>query len=322
MHFVERKFLTALKHLVPHSGPYEGVANDFVDAEIRGQAASDLIKGRVVKGEPLMIGRFGATELAFFTTYLSNNEKSWWLRRRLYYIQNKIASFGWNSRIIDDMVNVSGFFPFTETNARLYAHLVLQDVEQLDILGSWLYRERLISPELQHVTGVQLPDLEPYSHQNPWTEVLAGKKVLVVHPFADTIQKQYKVRKQLFVDQRTLPDFELETLKAVQSAGQSDTPFANWFEALDHMKVKMDERDYDIAIIGCGAYGFHLAAHAKRRHKIGVHLGGATQMLFGIKGKRWENNPGTRELINAYWVKPSEDERPEKYTLIENGCYW
>ena len=84
----------------------------------------------------------------------------------------------------------------------------------------------------------------------------------------------------------------------------------------------MDQRDYDIALIGCGAYGFHLAAHAKRRQKIGIHLGGATQMLFGIKGKRWENNPRSRGLMNAHWVKPADSERPEKFTLIENGCYW
>lgn len=322
MYLIERKFLSALKRLVSHSGLYDGVAHGFDDAQVRGQAASDLIKERVGAGGPLMIARFGATELAFLTTYLATEEKSWWLRKRRYYVQNKIRTFGWEPSIIDDMVNVSGFFPYRMENARRYAHLVLQDIRKLDILGSWLYRERLLMPELRHVKKVQLPDLEPYHHQNPWSEVLAGKKVLVVHPFAGTIQKQYALRQHLFADKRVLPDCELDTLKAVQSAGQSATPFADWFQALDHMKAQMDQRDYDIALVGCGAYGFHLAAHAKRRQKVGIHLGGATQMLFGIKGRRWEDNPGSRELINAYWVKPADSERPEKFTLIENGCYW
>ena len=33
------------------------------------------------------------------------------------------------------------------------------------------------------------------------------------------------------------------------------------------MKMQMDEEDYDIALIGCGAYGMSLAAHAKRKGK-------------------------------------------------------
>lgn len=49
------------------------------------------------------------------------------------------------------------------------------------------------------------------------------------------------------------------------------------------MKDEIDKRDYDIALIGCGAYGFPLAAHIKRSGKKAVHLGGALQLLFGIK---------------------------------------
>lgn len=326
MNVVERKTLSLLKILVnnlhPQNGSYDGVSYHFEDAQFRGQVASDLIKERITAGKPLMVARFGATELAFLTTYLVTEEKSWWLRKRLYYVRNQIRAFGWENRVIDDMINVSGFFPYSLTNAHRYTNLVLEDIRQLDILGSWLYRERLLTPELRHVIKVQLPDLEPYYHQNPWSEVLAGKKVLVVHPFEDTIRKQYLLRHLLFDDKRVLPDLQLDVLKAVQSAGQSKTQFADWFQSLDYMKAQMDQRDYDIAIVGCGAYGFHLAAHAKRKNKIGIHLGGATQMLFGIRGKRWEKYDGSRELMNDHWVRPSDSERPQKFTLIEDGCYW
>lgn len=49
------------------------------------------------------------------------------------------------------------------------------------------------------------------------------------------------------------------------------------------MKDEIDKQDYDIALIGCGAYGFPLAAHIKRSGKKAIHLGGALQLLFGIK---------------------------------------
>ena len=326
MHIIERKFLSLLKialnRLVPQSDVYDGISFQFDDAQIWGQDASDLIKKRITENRPLMISRFGATELSFLTTYLVAEEKSWWLRKRLYYVRNKVRTFDWHNCIIDDMINVSGFFPYNLSNAQRYTNLVLDDIREIDILGSWLYRERLLTPELQHVTKVKLPDLEPYYHKKPWSEALAGKKVLVVHPFEETIRKQYLRRRYLFQDNRVLPDFELDTIKAVQSAGQSKTQFADWFQSLNHLKAQMDQKAYDIAIIGCGAYGFHLAAHAKRNQKIGIHLGGATQILFGIKGKRWENNPSSLELMNEYWVKPDDSERPEKFNLIENGCYW
>ena len=75
---------------------------------------------------------------------------------------------------------------------------------------------------------------------------------------------------------------------------------------------------FDIAIIGCGAYGMPLAAYCKQIGKKAVHLGGATQLLFGIKGKRWDNY----SLYNDYWVRPLESETPRNAGKIESGCYW
>jgi hypothetical protein len=93
------------------------------------------------------------------------------------------------------------------------------------------------------------------------------------------------------------------------------------------MKAQMDQVDYDICLIGCGAYGFPLAAHAKRMGNVGFHLGGSLQLLFGIRGKRWENpdyNPvyNYAALMNEHWVKPAEEERPVAANKVEGACYW
>jgi hypothetical protein len=97
--------------------------------------------------------------------------------------------------------------------------------------------------------------------------VLEGKKVLVVHPFEETIRKQYERRRLLFKNPSVLPDFDMKIVKAVQSSADSPTEFATWFDALDHMKAEIDRQDYEIALIGAGAYGFPLAAHVKRSGK-------------------------------------------------------
>ena len=80
--------------------------------------------------------------------------------------------------------------------------------------------------------------------------------------------------------------------------------------------------DYDVALIGCGAYGFHLAAHAKRRGKVGLHMASYVQLLFGIRGARWDADPEYSRFYNDAWVRPSADERPAGAETIEGGCYW
>lgn len=76
-----------------------------------------------------------------------------------------------------------------------------------------------------------------------------------------------------------------------------------------------------------------LAAHAKKQGKKAVHLGGSLQLLFGIKGRRWEDPYyGVKEwgipygsyssLINEYWVRADKNEKPQNAMQVESGCYW
>jgi hypothetical protein len=77
-----------------------------------------------------------------------------------------------------------------------------------------------------------------------------------------------------------------------------------------------------------------MASHAKKMGKIGIHLGGSLQLLFGIRGKRWENkeygsslrqtHPEIKyyELPNADWIRPTESETPKSANNVENACYW
>lgn len=108
-----------------------------------------------------------------------------------------------------------------------------------------------------------------------------------------------------------------------------DLDFKDWFEALRKMEDDIDKLDFDIAIIGCGAYGLPLAAHIKQSGRKAIHLGGVTQILFGIKGKRWENPVQKMckygyypDLMNEYWVRLVESEKPRTANQVEGGCYW
>ena len=114
-------------------------------------------------------------------------------------------------------------------------------------------------------------------------------------------------------------------MKAVQTiAGERDGRFSTWFEALTWMVDQCRKSDFDVAIIGCGAYGFPLAAEIKRMGKTAIHLGGATQLMFGILGRRWEdeNAEFCRNVVNEYWTRPLESERVAGANQVEQACYW
>ena len=106
-------------------------------------------------------------------------------------------------------------------------------------------------------------------------------------------------------------------VNAVNSIG-GGSDYSSWFDALEAMKDEIDRKDFDIALLGCGAYGFPLAAHIKRIGKKAIHMGGSLQLLFGIYGKRWENYP----YINDAWIRPRVVDRPKGFENVEKGCYW
>ena len=117
------------------------------------------------------------------------------------------------------------------------------------------------------------------------------------------------------------------TLMPVQSAGDTaiDLSYANWFEALDYTCSQIQKLDFDIALIGAGAYGFFLGRFCKQMGKQAIHMGGALQLLFGIKGLRWEKQYPPefgQSLFNEHWVYPAQNECPAGAEKIENGCYW
>lgn len=292
--------------------------------------ASEQIYNLLSSGKPCMIARYGSTEMLAITNYLGVTAKH---HSALKYIQGKQFAWWWEDNVKDQMTRWSGFFPSTEENLMKFGEMMVEDSKQLDILGSWLPDEKtMITSFNLNLTKVTLLALEPYWSKNPWSRILEGKKVLVIHPFASLIEQQYKEKRELlFDDKQVLPKFDLKTIKAVQSLG-GDCEYSDWFEALDSMKKQMDATDYDIVLLGCGAYGFPLAAHAKRMGKQSVHLGGALQLLFGIRGKRWDNpDYGIQEfgkqntyktLFNDSWVYPSASYIPSNAKQVEGGCYW
>lgn len=298
--------------------------------EMDPDVASEMIYNLLTGDKPCMIARFGSTELAAIINYLgvTSEKKSIWR-----FLTGEQPEWWWNSNILQQMQQWSGFFPPTHENVEKFCEMMLIDAKQVDILACWTNDVMRVAEYTPNVVRTGLVCIEPYWAKNPWSRALKGKRVVVVHPFAELIEKQYKEHRQdLFENKEVLPEFELRTIKAVQSLGGENCEYKDWFEALDSMKKALDSQPYDVALIGCGAYGFPLAAHAKRTGHKAIHLAGALQLLFGIRGKRWDNpdyagnSNGTyanyNTLWNDAWIYPNSSLYVKNSKKIEGGCYW
>ena len=135
---------------------------------------------------------------------------------------------------------------------------------------------------------------------------------------------QYEKRSALFPPDRGLPEFDLKTYIPFVTFGghQESCPCRTWLEALDRMIGDIGRMEFDVAIVGAGAYGMSLASAVKKMGRIGIHMGGATQLLFGIKGGRWDATDVGNFFYNDSWVRPSGNEIPDNSKNIECGGYW
>ena len=167
--------------------------------------------------------------------------------------------------------------------------------------------------------------LEPFvAHSQsvaPWTESLAGRRVLIIHPFAESIESQFAKRESISGVSEIMPECDLQVLRApVTFAGEeSDKPWRFHFKQL---VADTQALEFDIAVIGAGSYGLPIAHEIVKNGKQAIHLGGSLQLLFGIRGKRWEGASPYSDYMDDTWVRPSPSEIPQGSNKVEGGAYW
>lgn len=316
------------KRTVPFLKPENRFTKVYKRKE-RNSNANTIISKLLQTDSPFMVARFGSTESSTIVNYLEQKKNQNDITAIIRHLKGDLNIY-WkkDKKFMDKLCNWSGFFPNEEAYLPKFVDLMLESSKNLDVLGVWNDLEEYI-PNIPESTFLcKIRELEPWFYDTPWSYYLKDKKVLVIHPFEDSITSQYIKNTDgggiLYKDKKILPNFNLKTIKAVQTlAGESTKGFDTWFDALHSMQRQIDKIDFDTAIIGCGAYGFPLASYVKKIGKQAIHLGGVTQLLFGIKGKRWEgweHYTSLRADRGKHWITASEV--PKNYKNVEGGCYW
>lgn len=275
---------------------------------LQGQFAADAIKQELLAEKPSFVARFGWTELDAIIAYTCGIEDD---VRFGIIVKFILRNFIDNPNLLK---TASGFFSNDLNNVKRFCKHQMDMMGEIDIYGSWMKQEQFVEKFLNRAIKVSVRSLfDPFA-ERPWTEALEGKRVLIVHPFASSFKHQYERRELLFQNKKYLPDFHLETYRPVQIVSKEDRRFKTWWDALRVMKADIEAIEFDVALLGCGAFGHPLCSHIKNIGRKAVYMGGDLQMMFGIYGSRWEGHP----LLNSNWIRPLEQDLPHGNT---DGAY-
>jgi hypothetical protein len=160
----------------------------------------------------------------------------------------------------------------------------------------------------------------------PWTYHLLGKKVLIINPFAESMQKQRDNGFKLFGDKDLFKEGQEIIFYKCYNTSAGNHIHKHWYETFLTMCKEIKELEFDIALVSCGGYGLPICNYIKDNlKKSAIYVGGGLQLFFGIMGKRWEKNEYWVKHIDKYgtqFIRPSNDEIIKNKESVENGCYW
>lgn len=279
------------------------------------------IANAIKSDNPFFMGRIGNTELSILKEYFEMKQG----------ILSHYSPF-W----LDYLYDCCGFFgnekgTICNDDVDRYAELTLNAIKNCDINICWGDDDLasglsflLDKYEKEGSIRVNWDDLDNPSccfDDVEGVNALLGKKILVISPFVDTIKRQFKVKPEIYKDDKAFPDCELILYKAPETQMGNYDNYSSWFEVFEKVLLDVRNIEFDIALIGAGAYGFPLASEIKNIGKQAISLSSYLANWFGIKMKRYCAYTPINKNWNEWWCFPYETP-PEGYERIEDGCYW
>lgn len=231
----------------------------------------------------------------------------------------------------------AGIFPATDEALDDWARVMITEVlPTLDGIAEWNTLNPVQEGEILNMFAPKAKrfparSLEPYyepTRATRWTFRIPDRtKVAVVSPFKASIGAQKARFSEIWPTEAVWnPAVEIIPIKACYSP-YLDPDHAwegaeSWRDAVRLVVREVVESGAKIALIGAGALSLPIAASLKRRGISAIHTGGATQIMCGIKGRRWLTHGIISTFFNDSWVDPSPEEIPSNARLVEGGCYW
>lgn len=293
------------------------------------EGAQELVRA-VQAGVPYAAGKLGTSEFDALCWYITHRQN-----------KTTTAKLAYPIHIFQHMVVNAGLFPTRPDTIDQWAeHMIQHVLPAMDVMVEWnpaskLHEHYFLETHAPQSKRTVLRALEPYYEPNPADRytlaIPEGAKIAIVSPFWDSILHQAPKLSAIW---HTNPIWTpshiflpIQTFYSPLVAGTSrdhqwSPHITDWRAACDEIVEKVKALDAKYAVVGCGALSLPIVAALKRAGCIAIHTGGATQILFGIKGKRWDAHPVISKFYNSAWIRPSAREIPEGARAIENACYF
>lgn len=239
-----------------------------------------------------------------------------------------------NVNRLETLMTNAGIFPYS-----IVKEWSLQSIEATraaDVLATGWYEPLKVAEQNALLEwkckAIQVPlrSLEPYyvPLEERWTNLLKGGSVSVISSFTETMKSQISKLDTIWPSGMLPSDIRWNWVQTGHppcvARGSNEWPshIENSLEAVDWIVSEVVRQGSRFALIGCGGIGMPIAVKLKERGVICIVLGGAIQVLFGIKGNRWKHHSIISKFWNSSWVSPLEEETPGNSKAVEGGCYW
>ncbi len=282
---------------------------DTYDNWLEAKEAQQYLFNKITNGEPFAATRLGKTESIIVGEYMKNEK--------------------YDDETLKWLYSTSGFFSENEINERdvdRYAEATINAVRETD-MHMVVFKENIevvnayMSAQAAVCRWYGGGIYDGTESDVVWTDALKGKKILVISPYARTVETQYEKREKIYCDRHRLPEFELITYQMISTQMGEHCGFRDFFDAYEKVKADIRQIDFDIALIAAGAYGYLLSCDIKEMGKQAIELCSYLMPFFGIKTKRHVVQEYINRYYNEYWSFPI-DEPPPYAQQVENGAYW
>lgn len=277
------------------------------------------------EGRGLAVGKLGTAEFQTMLCHVSHRGSSAAPKQQMF-------------------VN-AGLWPATDSTIADWQRCLATEVlPNMDAIVAW-NEPKAFEEAVFRATGVPtgcrricLRALEPFYQSEDaamWSQAIpAGTTVAVVSPFSASVAKQIPQLAALFprpIWPVSGGGLVFETVQtgcspALDMEGPAVWPpdvFATgWRGAVADVVERVVTCGARVAVVGCGALSLPICTALKARGVVAIHTGGATQVLFGIRGARWTQHSVISKMFNEHWITPSPAETPQNHTRVEGGCYW
>lgn len=343
------KLLVAFKNKMqtnPNLNP-NPVITQYLAARLKSTPAHAFLYQQIKQAldtkTPIVIGKIGTNELLLIYCYH-------------LITQGRIQEFPLN--ILKEIEYGAGLYPVDKPTIETFIKVYLESLRSIDVFASWNdrfldFEHALYSSYISNSSNlkngnnngiggiVELTALESFytSREHWWQTLFAGRCILVISPFVDSIQKQLALGKRdkvwrgrwsgFWPDDIAFKFIRFDhpwSLLSKEEQANSNLEASKCFsDKLKRFEKEIDGvGDFDIALIGAGCYSLPLCAYIKNtKHQIAFHLGGGLQMMFGVYGGRWNISSGIfTEYVNDAWIRPCGNEIPGGYKMQEGGAYF